>query len=646
MRTPVSSKSGGGGAALISASLGLSSASPEVPPQPTVTARQAGWTFGLKPLRITGVALALTGALVVLGIVTAIPARRSPDSPYVLATLDGSRTHGVLSTAAISDLNGDGRNDLVVSASEAREIYLLFGGSIPKSGRLASVASVTIRGSENGSYTASGVADLDGDGLRDLLVSVQLREPDTFRATGATYLLRGRRTWPSSLQLPGAADVAFRFTPPKEIGMVACSSTNPIDLNRDGIEDLVLGGADYSPPGRASAGGVFVVFGRRVWPAEIDVERDADFAIHGFRAGEGLTAQCAAGDFNGDGRTDLATLALEHTLWNMLGSRGRYYLFFGRDDWPRVLTSERDADLRIDGERPNALTRQPVLADLNGDGFDDLIVGLSRTTDEQPTAAQIAVFSGGPTPKAVVHPLSEADVIIEGESGAELGASMSAADLDGDGMDDLILTEAGPGRVHVLFGRSRWPVRGGPHSFGASELFRGDHGLGRDRLQIGDLDEDGLPELVLASAAATGDGRENAGRAWLFKTHRPVKLDVRPGHEPNVLYLPGVLVAKVAGGSFAADDPIEPASVRLAGVAPTRTESRDFDQDGRADLLLYFDTREMRVTAATTRVSLTARTRSGRLVAGHDSVTVMAGTADQLSEAAEKSEARAVTRRR
>jgi hypothetical protein len=59
--------------------------------------------------------------------------------------------------------------------------------------------------------------------------------------------------------------------------------------------------------------------------------------------------------------------------------------------------------------------------------------------------------------------------------------------------------------------------------------------------------------------------------------------------EPNVLYLPGVLVAKSGQRRAADDDPIEPGSVRLAGVAPTRSESREVDQNGTVDLFAYFE---------------------------------------------------------
>lgn len=428
--------------------------------------------------------------------------------------------------------------------------------------------------------------------------------------------------------------------------MSGCSSINPLDLNGDGVEDLVLGAADFSPPGLASAGGIWVLFGRRTWPSEIDVERDADITILGSRAGEGLVSGCNAGDFNGDGKMDLAVVAGEHTLWNMLGSRGRYFLFLGRDDWPPVLTTDRDADLRIDGERTSVAIYAPVLADLNGDGFDDLFLG-STALGDRPVVPQFAMFFGAAKARAGVHRIGSADVVIDGDFEASSHRiHISAGDLDGDGMGDVILGGADPGRVHALFGRTRWPAKGRLAELDPVELFRGEIGLERAAFSLGDLDEDGLPDLAVPSPVAAGSSPESSERVWLLSPYRRVKLDVRPGYEPNVLYLPGVLVAKVDGKSFAAADPIEPASVRLAGVPPTRTEWRDFEGHGAADLLLYFETHKMRVTPATTRLTLTARTRSGRLVAGHDSVTVMAGTADQLSDAGRTSDAHTAARRR
>ena len=65
---------------------------------------------------------------------------------------------------------------------------------------------------------------------------------------------------------------------------------------------------------------------------------------------------------------------------------------------------------------------------------------------------------------------------------------MSAADLDGDAIDDVILTEAAPGRIHIVRGRPRWRARGRLSHFDPVELFAGKPGLGHGWLRLGDLE--------------------------------------------------------------------------------------------------------------------------------------------------------------
>ena len=569
--------------------------------------------------------VSLTSTVVL--IVRAIgPSEGAPTGARVLAVVDGGRTSGSLSGGPMADINGDGLDDFVFAAGRAKEVYVVFGGSPPKSGAIADAANVTIRAALNGQVTASLIDDADGDQLGDILVSAFLDEPDSFRATGHTYLVRGRRDWPSSLQLPDAADVTFALSEERDIRMGACTPGHQMDFDGDGIGDLVFGGADYSPPGRASAGAAFVVFGRRQWPTVVHVDRDADVTIHGSRTGEGLAYGCDTGDFNGDGRLDLALVAREETLWYMLGARGRYYVFFGRDSWPRTLDSAHDADIHVDGLRPNAVLSPPLLADVNGDGFDDLVAASSGTSGDPPKSGEIAIFTGRARSTPDPQPISSADVVLtHDDPAAGLGAAVTTGDFDDDGRDDLVIGTAGSGHVYLLFGRREWPRRVRFDDLAAHDIFPGGPSTSGDGIHAGDVDGDGLSELLLTSPAARVGSGTSPGRVWIVKPHIEIALDVRPGAEPNVVFVPGVLVARVDGRRMPPHDPIDPTTVRLAGVAPSQHVWRDFDGDGVDDLQLQFDTTAMRMTPATLRLAVTARTRRGVLVAGVDSVTVMPG---------------------
>jgi hypothetical protein len=101
-----------------------------------------------------------------------------------------------------------------------------------------------------------------------------------------------------------------------------------------------------------------------------------------------------------------------------------------------------------------------------------------------------------------------------------------------------------------------------------------------------------------------------------------VPIDIRPEHTPNVVFVPGLVVARLPARD-STGDPIEPASVRLGGLTPLEVQLADRDGDGIAELTVYLETDGLAVTANTVRLAFSARTRNGRLVGGADDVEVI-----------------------
>jgi len=592
------------------------SALPEKPPPPSSPDEiSASWKWPAP--------VALSALLVGVVVWAALKIPRTEANPVALAVIPfaSDRPQSKLQLPVFGDLDGDGRDDAVLSDLNARAVYIKFGARILQTGALLPrEADVVLRTEENADFLAQMAADVNGDGIRDLILSDVLREPDTFRRTGPSYIVYGRKRWPPSLTVPQQADVILQGPADKEIRMVACSlSAGEADLNKDGIADVILGATDYSPLGRASAGGVFVLFGRSNWARTLDVAAVADISIHGSRIGEGLTNACTVGDFDGDRLPDLAVLATEETLWGMQGARGRVYLFLGRQHWPKVLDAAVDFALRVDGHFPKTNLLFPLLADVNGDGRADLITGWRSTARESTVAGELGIWWGGRVQKKVTT-VSDSDVVITRGIPAELPLSLLAAtDLDADGMQDLILAGDGAGQVSFLYGRRDWKPRGSWDGYGPVTLFRG--GSIRERVAIGDWNADRLPELLFAVA---GPDPQQAGQAWLLQTHLPVTLDVRPAAEPNILYLPqGLLVVRVLSSATNPGQNLDPATIRLQGALPQEIRQQDFNDDGMGDVQAYFRTEKMVVSEATRRVTLTGRARNGLPVAGSDSVVVI-----------------------
>jgi hypothetical protein len=399
-------------------------------------------------------------------------------------------------------------------------------------------------------------------------------------------------------------------------------------MNGDGMADVFLGAPDFTFEDRKSSGALFVLFGRKRWPKQLEVSSAADVAIAGSRTGEGLSGPCATGDFDGDGLTDLAVFASESTLWNLLNGPGKVYLFFGRKNWPRRLDAASQIDLRMDGLRPNNSAVSLLLADLNGDGRDEFILGSAENQKAPEPPGEVRVWVGSAGRRGVFRTEEAEVILIGGWPGAGLGHALAAADLDGDGMEDLLISQPGHGEVYLLFGRKEWRKKGKPEDFSAVLLHQGERSAGATRLAVGDLDGDGLIEVAFTSSEAGTGARFRAGLAWVTTPYLLARVDVRPDMVPNTFLAGrGVSAVRLYGFSRSPQEQIEPASLRLAGAPAFRIVAQDYNGDGVLDWQAYFDNAGLRLSPAARRISLTARTRSGLPVGGSDNVVVVQDSA-------------------
>ncbi|WP_222872433.1 integrin alpha [Hankyongella ginsenosidimutans] len=316
------------------------------------------------------------------------------------------------------------------------------------------------------------------------------------------------------------------------------SVSNAGDVNGDGIDDLIVG-ADRNGAGGSYAGAAYVVYGRSGGLGNLDLTNLA--SADGFRiigdaardyAGRSVSS---AGDVNGDGIDDLIVGA----SYNDAGgsSAGAAYVIYGRSGGLSNLdlTNLTTADgFRIIGDAVSDVAGTSVSAagDVNGDGIDDLIVGafLNDAGGSSAGAAYVVYGRNGGRSDLDLTNLTVADGFrIIGDAARDFaGTSVSSAgDVNGDGLDDLIVGATGndaggseAGAAYVIYGRSGGRSDLDLTTLTAADGFRiiGDNSydlVGESVSNAGDVNGDGIDDLIVG-ARNNDAGGTYAGAAYVI----------------------------------------------------------------------------------------------------------------------------------
>ncbi|MBD2518833.1 FG-GAP repeat protein [Nostoc sp. FACHB-973] len=407
-----------------------------------------------------------------------------------------------------------------------------------------------IAANDNSGISVSSAGDINGDGFDDLLIGAKRADPNG-SDSGQSYVVFGKSTgFSAALNLSTLnGSNGFKINGILAGDQLGVSVSSAGDVNGDGFDDLIIG-ASFADPNGLSSGQSYLVFGKSTgFSQTLDLSTfngSNGFKINGILAGDNSgNFVSSAGDVNGDGFDDLI-IGARRADPNGSDSGQSYVVFGSSSGFSATLnlsTLNGSNGFAINGIALGDYSGNSVSSagDINGDGFDDLIIGASSADPNGFQSGQSYVVFGKNTGFSATLNLST----LNGSNGFKIngiaaydssGISVSSAgDVNGDGFDDLIIgatfadaNGSSSGQSYVVFGKStgfsatlNLSTLNGSNGFAINGIAVEDFS-GNSVSSAGDVNNDGFDDLIIGAFGADPNGSSSGQSYVVFGNGAPV----------------------------------------------------------------------------------------------------------------------------
>ena len=405
--------------------------------------------------------------------------------------------YGMCVTSA-GDVDNDGFSDFIVGCEnndaagmDAGKVYIYRGGQSISQNPFWQKRGEAWNHKFGASVASAG--DVNNDGFDDVIVGApQYRDGDTYK--GKVYIYRG------GTSMGGAA--FWTCVGEAEGDNFGCSVASAGDVNNDGFDDVIVGAKEHDGGGN-SRGKAYVFLGGAEMSDTPFWEKTGEQNSDDYG-----NSVASAGNVNGDEYDDII-IGADNSDEEADGA-GKAYIHLGGASISQIPYWEATGEL----EYENFGKCVAPAGDVNNDGLDDVAIGAPESDEAHDEAGKIYIFLGGIPMNR--NPFFE----ILGESREdEFGAAVaSAGNVNGDGFDDIIVgslfNDAGgknAGKAYVFLGGATMNGT----TFWTRTGERNEDRFGYSAASAGDVNSDGYDDVIIG-AIANDAGGNNAGKSYVY----------------------------------------------------------------------------------------------------------------------------------